>query len=109
MAITRRARSMSFDNVPLGDGIRGPAIDRQSEIAFSLKLAVPRQGARNLTCVSFGLARLSLDRLKAYRGLPPLKPFPPRNSLFVFQLSLNCPLFSDSEYSAPAPFALYRE
>jgi hypothetical protein len=43
MAVARSASAVGFDDVPLGDGIRTPIIDRQSEITFSAGVAIPSQ------------------------------------------------------------------
>jgi hypothetical protein len=45
VAVARGARAVRLDNVPLGDGVGGPAVDGEGVVAFSGEVAVPGEGA----------------------------------------------------------------
>lgn len=45
VAVTRGARAVRLDNVPLGDGVGGPSVDSEGVVAFSGEVAVPGEGA----------------------------------------------------------------
>lgn len=42
--------SMRLHNIPLGDGVRGPAINGQSPVPFGGEITVPGQGAEPENC-----------------------------------------------------------
>jgi hypothetical protein len=44
VAVARGARAVRLDDVPLGDGVGGPAVDSEGVVAFSGEVAVPCGG-----------------------------------------------------------------
>jgi hypothetical protein len=45
VAVARGARAVRLDDVPLRDGVGGPAVDGEGVVAFSGEVAVPGEGA----------------------------------------------------------------